>query len=82
MLIFVIIVFDQVQTLTNEGGRLKRDRMLARDRDFKLLPEPVWKALSSWYGNSLSLPRTVSGTIPWVSSSYIFISVTVLKVHK
>ncbi|KAK2185909.1 hypothetical protein NP493_217g02044 [Ridgeia piscesae] len=49
----------KVQTLTNEGGRLKRDRMLARDRDFKLLPEPVWKALSAWYGSSVSLPRTV-----------------------
>ncbi|KAI0214878.1 Ubiquitin carboxyl-terminal hydrolase 32 [Lamellibrachia satsuma] len=57
--LIVPVTSSKVQTLTNEGGRLKRDRMLARDRDFKLLPEPVWKALSAWYGSSLSLPRTV-----------------------
>ena len=34
--------------------------MLARGRDFELLPEPVWKSLSSWYGGSPALPRTVS----------------------
>ena len=50
----------QVMTLTNEGGRLKRDRMLCRGRDFELLPEAVWKALSAWYGGTPALPRTVS----------------------
>ena len=50
----------QVLTLTNEGGRLKGDKMLTIDREFKLLPESVWKAVSSWYGSSTALPRTVS----------------------
>ncbi|ELT99007.1 hypothetical protein CAPTEDRAFT_129894 [Capitella teleta] len=49
----------KVATLTNEGGRLQRDRMLARGRDFELVPEAVWKALSAWYGGSVPLPRTV-----------------------
>ena len=51
--------FVKVMTLTNEGGRLKRDKMLARGRDFELVPESVWKCLSSWYGGSPALPRTV-----------------------
>mgnify|MGYP002153710608 FL=1 len=47
-------------TLTNEGGRLKRDMMLVDGKDFKLVPDLVWKALSTWYGGSPALPRTVS----------------------
>jgi hypothetical protein len=50
----------QVMTLTNEGGRLKRDVMMVDGKDFKLVPEPVWKALSTWYGGCPALPRTVS----------------------
>ena len=46
--------------LTNEGGRLKRDKMLIRGRDFEFVPEAVWKALSAWYGGSPALPRSVS----------------------
>ncbi|XP_041349176.1 ubiquitin carboxyl-terminal hydrolase 32-like [Gigantopelta aegis] len=49
----------KVTTLTNEGGRLKRDVMLVRGKDFELVPEPVWRALSSWYGGAPALPRTV-----------------------
>ena len=49
----------QVMTLTNEGGRLRRNTVLEHGRDFELLPEPVWKALSAWYGGSPVLPRTV-----------------------
>ena len=47
-------------TLTNEGGRLKRDVMMVDGKDFKLVPDPVWKALSTWYGGCPALPRTVS----------------------
>ena len=50
----------QVSVLTNEGGRLKRNTMLARGRDFEILPDPVWRALSTWYGGTPALPRTVS----------------------
>lgn len=49
----------KVMTLTNEGGRLKRDVMMVDGKDFKLVPEAVWKALSTWYGGSPALPRTV-----------------------
>ena len=58
-----------MSSLTNEGGKLRRDRMLTRDRDFKLLPEPVWRALSCWYGFSISLPRTVSSPLYLLSIS-------------
>ena len=34
--------------------------MLIRGRDFELVPEAVWKALSAWYGGSPALPRSVS----------------------
>ena len=50
---------QKVLTLTNEGGRLKRDVMLAHGKDFELIPEPVWRALLSWYGGAPALPRTV-----------------------
>ena len=53
----------KVTMLTNEGGRLKRDKMLIRGRDFELMPESVWKALSAWYGGSPALPRSVSDKI-------------------
>ncbi|XP_060064706.1 ubiquitin carboxyl-terminal hydrolase 32-like [Ylistrum balloti] len=49
----------KVSSLTNEGGRLKRDTMLVRGKDFELVPEPVWRALSVWYGTNTPLPRTV-----------------------
>ncbi|OWF52140.1 Ubiquitin carboxyl-terminal hydrolase 32 [Mizuhopecten yessoensis] len=49
----------KVSSLTNEGGRLKRDTMLVRGKDFELVPEPVWRALSVWYGTDTPLPRTV-----------------------
>ena len=47
-------------SLTNEGGRLKRDVMLVRSKDFELVPEAIWRALSTWYGATTALPRTVS----------------------
>ncbi|KAK7088275.1 hypothetical protein V1264_022210 [Littorina saxatilis] len=46
-------------SLTNEGGRLRRDVMLVRGKDFEIVPEPIWRALASWYGGSPALPRTV-----------------------
>ncbi|XP_056633766.1 ubiquitin carboxyl-terminal hydrolase 32 isoform X1 [Diorhabda sublineata] len=51
--------FYKVSTLTGEGGRLKRDVPLAEHRDFELVPESLWKALSMWYGGPVPLPRQV-----------------------
>ena len=45
--------------LTNEGGRLKKPGSIVQGRDFELLPDPVWKALWSWYGGTPALPRLV-----------------------
>ncbi|XP_076255455.1 ubiquitin specific protease 32 isoform X3 [Rhynchophorus ferrugineus] len=49
----------KVPTLTGEGGRLKRDTPLVSHRDFELVPDSLWKALSMWYGGPLPLPRQV-----------------------
>ncbi|XP_072379109.1 ubiquitin carboxyl-terminal hydrolase 32-like isoform X1 [Diabrotica undecimpunctata] len=49
----------KVQTLTGEGGRLKRDMPLVQHRDFELVPESLWKALAMWYGGPVPLPRQV-----------------------
>lgn len=51
--------YKNVQTLTGEGGRLKRNLILAEHRDYELVPESLWKALSQWYGGPLPLPRQV-----------------------
>ena len=50
----------QVNTLTNEGGRLRRHPTLDRSRDYEIVPDPVWKALAQWYAGGPSLPRNVS----------------------
>ncbi|XP_014674736.1 PREDICTED: ubiquitin carboxyl-terminal hydrolase 32-like [Priapulus caudatus] len=50
---------QKVMMLTSEGGKLRRSPLLAPARDFQLVPEPVWKTLSQWYGGSPALPRTV-----------------------
>ncbi|XP_072043615.1 ubiquitin carboxyl-terminal hydrolase 32-like isoform X1 [Amphiura filiformis] len=49
----------KVNTLTNEGGRLKRHPALVRTRDYDILPDPVWKALAQWYAGGPALPRNV-----------------------
>lgn len=49
----------KVSSLTGEGGKLKRNMMLVRYRDFELVPESLWKALLQWYGGSPALPRQV-----------------------
>ncbi|XP_050309006.1 ubiquitin carboxyl-terminal hydrolase 32 isoform X2 [Anthonomus grandis grandis] len=49
----------KVPTLTGEGGRLKKDTPLVQHRDFELIPDSLWKALSMWYGGPLPLPRQV-----------------------
>ncbi|XP_077995197.1 ubiquitin carboxyl-terminal hydrolase 32-like isoform X2 [Glandiceps talaboti] len=49
----------KVMMLTNEGGRLRRNAMLTRGRDFEILPDPVWRALMTWYGGQPALPRNV-----------------------
>lgn len=51
--------FKTVSMLTGEGGKLKREIPLVQHRDFELVPEALWKALSQWYGGSLALPRQV-----------------------
>lgn len=53
------ILYKQIPTLTGEGGRLKRDLTLVQHRDFELVPDSLWKALSQWYGGPLPLPRQV-----------------------
>lgn len=55
----VVVNLPKVPTLTGEGGKLKRNVVLTRGRDFELVPEPVWKALFQWYGGSPALPRQV-----------------------
>ncbi|KAG8195379.1 hypothetical protein JTE90_001395 [Oedothorax gibbosus] len=45
--------------LTGEGGRLRKNPPLVPGRDFELVPEAVWRALSQWYGGSPPLPRQV-----------------------
>ncbi|KAJ4445302.1 hypothetical protein ANN_07107 [Periplaneta americana] len=47
----------KVVTLTGEGGKLKRNLMLVRWRDFELVPDSLWKALFQWYGGAPALPR-------------------------
>ncbi|KAH9503865.1 Ubiquitin carboxyl-terminal hydrolase 32 [Bulinus truncatus] len=49
-------------TLTNEGGRLRRDIVLSRGKDFEIVPECIWRSLTTWYGGSPALPRTVINT--------------------
>ncbi|XP_075218366.1 ubiquitin specific protease 32 isoform X2 [Lycorma delicatula] len=49
----------KVTTLTGEGGKLKKNVMLVRGRDFELVPDSLWKALWQWYGGSPALPRQV-----------------------
>lgn len=51
--------YKTIPTLTGEGGRLKREIPLVEHRDFELVPEAIWKALSQWYGGTLALPRQV-----------------------
>lgn len=59
---------NRVVTLTNEGGILRRDRILVRGRDYEVVSETLWKALSNWYGkSSLALPRTVITLCPGAS---------------
>ena len=53
------IMFLQVMVLTGEGGRLRRNVMLSRGRDFEVVPEPVWRALQQWYQGGPPLPRSV-----------------------
>ncbi|CAH0394748.1 unnamed protein product [Bemisia tabaci] len=48
----------KVPSLTAEGGKLKR-HLLTRGRDFELVPESLWTALSDWYGGAPRLPRQV-----------------------
>ncbi|XP_046684242.1 ubiquitin carboxyl-terminal hydrolase 32 isoform X2 [Homalodisca vitripennis] len=49
----------KVSSLTGEGGKLKKTLMLVQSRDFELVPDSLWKALSQWYGGSPPLPRQV-----------------------
>lgn len=49
----------KIMVLTGEGGRLKQDTVLIYGRSYEVVPEPVWKALSSWYDSDVALPRLV-----------------------
>lgn len=51
--------YKTVRTLTGEGGRLKRNSILAEHREYELVPDSLWKALSQWYRCNLPLPRQV-----------------------
>lgn len=53
------VLYKNVQTLTGEGGRLKRDLILAQHRDYELIPKSLWDALAQWYKGPLPLPRQV-----------------------
>ncbi|XP_071486831.1 ubiquitin carboxyl-terminal hydrolase 32-like [Diadema antillarum] len=49
----------QVTTLTNEGGRLRRHPPISQNKDYEVIPDPVWKALALWYAGGPALPRNV-----------------------
>ncbi|XP_059478649.1 ubiquitin carboxyl-terminal hydrolase 32 [Neocloeon triangulifer] len=49
---------NKIPPLTAEGGKLKKS-MLAKGRDYQLLPLALWKALEQWYGGAPALPRQV-----------------------
>ena len=49
----------RVLSLTGEGGKLKKNLVLVRWRDFELVPDSLWKALHQWYGGAPALPRQV-----------------------
>ncbi|XP_030848149.1 ubiquitin carboxyl-terminal hydrolase 32 isoform X3 [Strongylocentrotus purpuratus] len=49
----------QVSTLTNEGGRLRRHPPISQNKDYEIIPDPVWKALALWYAGGPALPRNV-----------------------
>lgn len=51
--------YKNVRTLTGEGGRLKRNLILSEHREYELVPDSLWKALSQWYRCTLPLPRQV-----------------------
>lgn len=50
----------KLTVLTGEGGKLKQNVVLMCGKDYEVVPEPVWKALLSWYGGNVPLPRTVT----------------------
>lgn len=50
---------QRVLSLTGEGGKLKKNQILARYTDFELVPDSLWKALHQWYGGAPALPRQV-----------------------
>lgn len=74
----------QATVLTGEGGRLRRD--LEKGKDYEVVPEAIWKALSAWYGGSPALPRQVEITRSYkdfVSDffAYIFLGCTVYRLR-
>lgn len=49
----------KVPSLTGEGGKLRKNLFLAQNRDFQIVSESLWTALTLWYGGEPSLPRQV-----------------------
>ncbi|KAK6636372.1 hypothetical protein RUM43_010032 [Polyplax serrata] len=50
---------NKVPSLTGEGGKLRKNLFLAQNRDFQIVPQSLWTALTLWYGGEPSLPRQV-----------------------
>lgn len=50
----------KVPSLTGEGGKLKKNLLLTQNRDFQIVPQSLWTALTLWYGGEPALPRQVS----------------------
>ena len=66
----ILLILLQATVLTGEGGRLKRD--LEKDKDYIVVPEAIWKALSAWYGGTPALPRQVYPSSSLDISGFIF----------
>lgn len=59
----LFLILQQVSTLTNEGGRLRRHPPISQNKDYEIIPDPVWKALALWYAGGPALPRNVSRSL-------------------
>jgi len=71
----------KVVTLTGEGGKLKRNLMLVRWRDFELVPDSLWKALFQWYGGAPALPRQVCVCVFMSHHKVLFMNFKVTENH-
>lgn len=49
-----------MQSITGEGGKLKKNLVTIQNKDFQIVPQSLWTALTQWYGGDPALPRQVS----------------------